>query len=198
MDAKSPSALVISALGFVTLVFADAQILVDIYLNYDCDIEALENIYEKTVALISKALGTRANRDDSKLTRASLEALVVILRSLTVWAKNLDSTSSPRSSEEPSLAFRSEAVLSDEDTVASSTLSLNDDPLQFIALKNQKQSLTSGIARFNARPQAVGCFVHLNEQISSFIGHCVSDRFDACCKFGSCGHRHVFVSYAGP
>ncbi|QRV91209.1 Sec7 guanine nucleotide exchange factor [Ceratobasidium sp. AG-Ba] len=38
----------------------DPQALVDIYLNYDCDREALENIYERLINTISKAATTQA------------------------------------------------------------------------------------------------------------------------------------------
>lgn len=41
---------------------SDPQVLVELYLNYDCDPEALENIYEKIVNCLSRFVSSREPR----------------------------------------------------------------------------------------------------------------------------------------
>jgi brefeldin A-inhibited guanine nucleotide-exchange protein len=100
----------------------DPQALVEIYLNYDCDRTAIENIYERLVEIIAKigsthfaggkegdvgAGGAGSSSDplggrreawahlspEVKLRRQSLECLVTVLRSLVQWG-----TAGPRGS----------------------------------------------------------------------------------------------------
>ncbi|KAI3634879.1 hypothetical protein MIR68_007260 [Amoeboaphelidium protococcarum] len=47
----------------ITLLFQDARVLVDMFVNYDCDPDALDNIIERLVTYLSKLIG----RSDLKL-----------------------------------------------------------------------------------------------------------------------------------
>lgn len=84
--------MVIQAL---TRICADAQCVVDIYLNYDCDL-ALANIFERLINDLSKIaqgrqaleLGATSNQEKSMRIKG-LECLVSILRCMVEWSKDL-------------------------------------------------------------------------------------------------------------
>jgi brefeldin A-inhibited guanine nucleotide-exchange protein len=46
-------------LGMFSRLFQDPQALVEIYLNYDCDSEAVDNIYEQCVFMFRLSVGSR-------------------------------------------------------------------------------------------------------------------------------------------
>uniref|UniRef100_A0A182TAU9 SEC7 domain-containing protein n=1 Tax=Anopheles maculatus TaxID=74869 RepID=A0A182TAU9_9DIPT len=84
--------MVIQAL---TRICADAQSVVDIYVNYDCDFSAA-NLFERLVNDLSKIgqgrqaleLGTSVNQEKSMRIRG-LECLVSILKCMVEWSKDL-------------------------------------------------------------------------------------------------------------
>ncbi|XP_046396224.1 brefeldin A-inhibited guanine nucleotide-exchange protein 1 isoform X2 [Ischnura elegans] len=84
--------MVIQAL---TRICADAQSVVDIYVNYDCDFSAA-NIFERLVNDLSKIaqgrqaleLGATPNQEKSMRIRG-LECLVSILKCMVEWSKDL-------------------------------------------------------------------------------------------------------------
>ncbi|KAG8732664.1 guanine nucleotide exchange protein for ADP-robosylation factor [Ceratobasidium sp. 423] len=127
----------------------DPQALVDIYLNYDCDRQAMENIYERFPA-------------DIQLNRQGLECLVSVLKSLVTWGTGSDkgpaetgdrtSRSAPREDsrhdslsgsigEEASPVTNEAARLSNPDLV--------DDPGKFETAKHRKTLLLEGVKKFN-------------------------------------------------
>ncbi|KAL8557742.1 hypothetical protein ACS0TY_005012 [Phlomoides rotata] len=73
----------------------DPQMLVDLYINYDCDIEA-PNLFERMVAILSKIAQGTQNMDPKSSTASqtlsvktsSLQGLVNILKSLVIWEKS--------------------------------------------------------------------------------------------------------------
>ncbi|CAL1541394.1 unnamed protein product, partial [Lymnaea stagnalis] len=84
--------MVIQAL---TRICADAQSVVDIYLNYDCDL-ALANIFERLINDLSKIaqgrhaleLGATLNQEKSMRIKG-LHCLVSILKCMVEWSKDL-------------------------------------------------------------------------------------------------------------
>ncbi|XP_053675895.1 brefeldin A-inhibited guanine nucleotide-exchange protein 1 [Anopheles nili] len=84
--------MVIQAL---TRICADAQSVVDIYVNYDCDFSAA-NLFERLVNDLSKIgqgrqaleMGTSINQEKSMRIRG-LECLVSILKCMVEWSKDL-------------------------------------------------------------------------------------------------------------
>lgn len=84
--------MVIQAL---TRICADAQSVVDIYVNYDCDFQAA-NLFERLVNHLSKIaqgrhileLGTSLGQEKSMRIRG-LECLVSILKCMVEWSKDL-------------------------------------------------------------------------------------------------------------
>ena len=84
--------MVIQAL---TRICADAQSIVDIYVNYDCDLSAA-NLFERLVNDLSRIgqgrhaleLGASPNQEKSMRVRG-LECLVSILKCMVEWSKDL-------------------------------------------------------------------------------------------------------------
>eukprot|EP00899_Mesostigma_viride_P004348 jgi/Mesvir1/13914/Mv16037-RA.1 len=83
-----------TVLHFLQRLTQEPQILVDIYVNYDCDLEA-SNIFERTViALVKTAQGSN-HGPDSSITPAqdwtlrveAMTCLVSILRALVAWTE---------------------------------------------------------------------------------------------------------------
>lgn len=84
--------MVIQAL---TRICGDAQSVVDIYVNYDCDLTAA-NLFERLVNDLSKIaqgrqaleLGATPNQEKSMRIRG-LECLVSILKCMVEWSRDL-------------------------------------------------------------------------------------------------------------
>ncbi|OWK02935.1 ARFGEF2, partial [Cervus elaphus hippelaphus] len=130
----------------LTRICADAQCVVDIYVNYDCDLNAA-NIFERL---------------ELSLRKKGLECLVSILKCMVEWSKDLyvnpnHQTSlgqeRPVDQEVGDLARRS-SVTSMESTVSSGTqTTVQDDPEQFEVIKQQKEMIEHGIELFNKKPK---------------------------------------------
>lgn len=79
----------------LTRICADAQSVVDIYVNYDCDLNAA-NIFERLVNDLSKIaqgrqaleLGATAHQEKSMRVKG-LECLVSVLKCMLEWSKDL-------------------------------------------------------------------------------------------------------------
>ena len=78
-DEASP-AMRVAALRLVRRLASDAQILVDFFVNYDCDLHAA-NLYERTVVALARA----AQTSDVLERDAVLTCLFSMLRSLQSW-----------------------------------------------------------------------------------------------------------------
>ncbi|CEG00507.1 SEC7-like, alpha orthogonal bundle [Ostreococcus tauri] len=77
---ETSAAVRVSALRLVRRLASEAQILVDFFVNYDCDLHAA-NLYERTVAALARA----AQTNDILERDAVLTCLFSILRSLQSW-----------------------------------------------------------------------------------------------------------------
>ncbi|KAK2501961.1 hypothetical protein MC885_012505 [Smutsia gigantea] len=135
----------------LTRICADAQCVVDIYVNYDCDLNAA-NIFERL---------------ELSLRKKGLECLVSILKCMVEWSKDLYVNPNHQTSlgqERPSdqemadgkgldMARRS-SVTSMESTLSSGTqMAIQDDPEQFEVIKQQKEIIEHGIELFNKKPK---------------------------------------------
>ncbi|XP_064626500.1 brefeldin A-inhibited guanine nucleotide-exchange protein 1-like [Lineus longissimus] len=163
--------MVIQALTRIT---ADAQCVVDIYLNYDCDL-ALANIFERLVNDLSKIaqgrhameLGAGPNQEKSMRIKG-LECLVSILKCMVEWSKDLyinpHSQSNLGQENKPYTETDNDSGKGTMTSYGSST-SLNstnssshapnkvDSPEQFEVLKLQKETMENGIDMFNKKPK---------------------------------------------
>lgn len=133
----------------------DAQVVIDIYVNYDCDLNAA-NIFERLVDVLSKlAQGKQtyelgANTVQLLQMRIKcLESLCSILKCMVEWSKDLfvdpHLAMSSRDSGGPNMGL--------EDGPPSSIFDASsDDPTQFERVKQHKYILERGMKLFSTKP----------------------------------------------
>lgn len=185
--------MVIQAL---TRICADAQCVVDIYVNYDCDL-SLANIFERLINDLSKIaqgrqaieLGATQNQEKNMRIKG-LECLVSILKCMVEWSKDLyvNPQSLSNLGAESNVETDSD---SGKGTIASydSTNSINstgmsastsgtpigptppDNLEEFEVRKQQKDIWENGIEMFNKKPKKG--IIYLQEQ--SLLGKSVED-----------------------
>ncbi|XP_061777821.1 brefeldin A-inhibited guanine nucleotide-exchange protein 1 isoform X1 [Nerophis ophidion] len=163
----------------LTRICADAQSVVDIYVNYDCDLNAA-NIFERLVNDLSKIAQGRAGHElgttplqELTLRKKGLECLVSILKCMVEWSKDQYVNPNSQTSlgqEKPSEQESSETrapetinrygSINSLDSTASSgigsystQMSGTDNPEQFEVLKQQKEIIEQGIDLFNKKPK---------------------------------------------
>uniref|UniRef100_A0A8D3DEU3 ADP-ribosylation factor guanine nucleotide-exchange factor 2 (brefeldin A-inhibited) n=1 Tax=Scophthalmus maximus TaxID=52904 RepID=A0A8D3DEU3_SCOMX len=189
----------------LTRICADAQCVVDIYVNYDCDLNAA-NIFERLVNDLSKIAQGRSGQElgmtplqELSLRKKGLECLVSILKCMVEWSKdmyvnpnllaNLGQEHPPDSdggemklSEQ--LVGRRDSISSLDSTVSSSLpASQADHPEQYEVIKQQKDIIEHGIELFNKKPkrgvqylQDQGMLASAAEDIAQFLHQ--EDRLD--------------------
>lgn len=185
--------MVIQAL---TRICADAQSVVDIYVNYDCDLSAA-NLFERLVNDLSKiaqgrqALELGATPIQEKTMRIrGLECLVSILKCMVEWSKDLYVNPNSQTTLGATKSNKDLEPDNNSTTLKShggSTVSLNsqgssiignkeilDSPEQLEVLKQQKEIWETGINMFNRKPKKGVLF--LQEQ--GFLGESISDIAD--------------------
>uniref|UniRef100_A0A8D3CCL7 ARF guanine nucleotide exchange factor 1 n=1 Tax=Scophthalmus maximus TaxID=52904 RepID=A0A8D3CCL7_SCOMX len=163
----------------LTRICADAQSVVDIYVNYDCDLNAA-NIFERLVNDLSKIAQGRGGHElgttplqELTLRKKGLECLVSILKCMVEWSKdqyvNPNSQTSlgqekPPEQEStetkaPETINRYGSINSLDSTASSgigsysTQMSGTDNPEQFEVLKQQKEIIEQGIDLFNKKPK---------------------------------------------
>ncbi|XP_010791827.1 brefeldin A-inhibited guanine nucleotide-exchange protein 2-like [Notothenia coriiceps] len=159
----------------LTRICADAQCVVDIYVNYDCDLNA-SNIFERLVSDLSKIAQGRSGQElgmtplqELSLRKKGLECLVSILKCMVEWSKDMyvnPNLQANLGQEHPSesdggelklpepLVGRRDSISSLDSTVSSSVaLSQADHPEQYEVIKQQKDIIEHGIELFNKKPK---------------------------------------------
>lgn len=163
----------------LTRICADAQGVVDIYVNYDCDLNAA-NIFERLVNDLSKIAQGRGGHElgttplqELTLRKKGLECLVSILKCMVEWSKdqyvNPNSQTSlgqekpleqeSNESKHPETINRYGSINSLDSTASSgigsysTQMSGTDNPEQFEVLKQQKEIIEQGIDLFNKKPK---------------------------------------------
>jgi brefeldin A-inhibited guanine nucleotide-exchange protein len=178
--------MVIQAL---TRICADAQCIVDIYVNYDCDLSSA-NIFERLVNDLSKIaqgrqaveLGATHNQEKSMRIKG-LECLVSILKCMVEWSKdlyvnphsqsNLGGEATPSETDSDSgkgggmISYDSVSSLNSISTNStgagtSGQPSGNENLEQFEVRKQQKDIWENGIDMFNKKPRKA--IAYLQEQ----------------------------------
>jgi len=172
--------MVIQAL---TRICADAQSVVDIYVNYDCDLSAA-NLFERLVNDLSKIaqgrqaleLGATPNQEKSMRIRG-LECLVSILKCMVEWSKDLyvnpnsqttlgadrhkdtESELAPSRGSNSIKSYGSNNSLNSGSSGQGSVVGSGNNreapntPEQFEVLKHQKEVWETGITLFNRKPK---------------------------------------------
>lgn len=189
----------------LTRICADAQCVVDIYVNYDCDLNAA-NIFERLVSDLSKIAQGRSGQElgmtplqELSLRKKGLECLVSILKCMVEWSKDMyvnPNLQANLGQEHPSdseggelklpdpLAGRRDSISSLDSTVSSSVAaSQADHPEQYEVIKQQKDIIEHGIELFNKKPkrgiqylQDQGMLGSVAEDIAQFLHQ--EDRLD--------------------
>uniref|UniRef100_A0A667ZW35 ARF guanine nucleotide exchange factor 2 n=1 Tax=Myripristis murdjan TaxID=586833 RepID=A0A667ZW35_9TELE len=159
----------------LTRICADAQCVVDIYVNYDCDLNAA-NIFERLVNDLSKIAQGRSGQElgmtplqELSLRKKGLECLVSILKCMVEWSKDMyvnPNLQANLGQERPAegeagelklpenLSGRRDSVSSLDSTVSSSVpASQPDHPEQYEVIKQQKDIIEHGIELFNKKPK---------------------------------------------
>ncbi|KAL5850725.1 hypothetical protein ACOSQ4_008738 [Xanthoceras sorbifolium] len=140
----------LSVLRMLEKVCKDPQMLVDVYVNYDCDLEA-PNLFERMVTTLSKiAQGTQtadpnavAVAQTTSARGSSLQCLVNVLKSLVDWEISRRECEKKGSQ---SLAVEDNAKESVE------VKSRDDMPDNFEKAKAHKSTMEAAISEFNRKP----------------------------------------------
>uniref|UniRef100_A0A8C3A047 ARF guanine nucleotide exchange factor 2 n=1 Tax=Cyclopterus lumpus TaxID=8103 RepID=A0A8C3A047_CYCLU len=148
----------------LTRICADAQCVVDIYVNYDCDLNAA-NIFERLVSDLSKIAQGRSGQElgmtplqELSLRKKGLECLVSILKCMVEWSKDMYVNPNLQANLGkwlPELLAGRRDSISSLDSTVSSTMALSqaDHPEQYEVIKQQKDIIEHGIELFNKKPK---------------------------------------------
>ncbi|XP_071807234.1 brefeldin A-inhibited guanine nucleotide-exchange protein 1-like isoform X1 [Asterias amurensis] len=163
----------------LTRICADAQCVVDIYLNYDCDLSSA-NIFERLVSDLSKiAQGRHAMelgatpQQEKRMRIKGLHCLVSILKCMVEWSKDLYINPNIQANlgQEKAVGGDQADTDSGQGTMTSSgsqgslnsthsnsttnlqaqTAPMMDSPEQFESQKQQKEIIEQGIEMFNKK-----------------------------------------------
>ncbi|XP_076840652.1 LOW QUALITY PROTEIN: brefeldin A-inhibited guanine nucleotide-exchange protein 2 [Brachyhypopomus gauderio] len=182
----------------LTRICADAQCVVDITVNYDCDLNAA-NIFERLVNDLSKIAQGRSGQElgmsalqELSLRKKGLECLVSILKCMVEWSRDLyvnpnlqtnlgqehQAEGEAAEAKLPEhLASRRDSVSSQDSAVSSGLqASQPDHPEQYEVIKQQKEIIEHGIELFNKKPkrgvqylQEQGMLGNSPEDIAQFL-----------------------------
>lgn len=141
-----------SVLRMLEKVCNDPQMLVDVYVNYDCDLEA-PNLFERMVTTLSRIAQGVQNADPNSVAASqttsikgsSLQCLVNVLKSLVDWEK------SRRESEKKSKTSQS----NEEEGSSGESVDIKsweDFPSNFEKAKAHKSTIEAAISEFNRKP----------------------------------------------
>nr|XP_043623310.1 brefeldin A-inhibited guanine nucleotide-exchange protein 5-like [Erigeron canadensis] len=137
-----PLNLKLSVLRMLEKVCKDPQLLIDLYVNYDCDLDA-PNSFEKMVTSLSRiAQGTQSADPNSvnaaqigSIKGSSLQCLVSVLKSLVDWEK-----------------LRRESKLNEDLKAIKEDSSAAESQGNFEKAKAHKSTLEAAISEFNRHP----------------------------------------------
>lgn len=97
----APMSCLASALEASARIASDAQLLVDLFVNYDCDLQAV-NIFERWMHGLQRASAAGdggASERGTTQRAASISCMCAVLRSLDAWLIKLDGVVEPRVAE---------------------------------------------------------------------------------------------------
>ncbi|KAM7505722.1 hypothetical protein LguiB_004626 [Lonicera macranthoides] len=148
---ECPLSQKLSVLRMLEKVCKDPQMLVDLYVNYDCDLEA-PNLFERMVTSLSKIAQGTQNVDPNSVTASntgsikgsSLQCLVSVVKSLVDWEKSRRESDKQRKA---SLSVEEEVSSRESDEVKG-----REEPNNFEKLKAHKSTMEAAISEFNRRP----------------------------------------------
>ncbi|XP_015794593.1 brefeldin A-inhibited guanine nucleotide-exchange protein 1 [Tetranychus urticae] len=140
----------------LTKICADAQSVVDIYVNYDCNLSSA-NIFERLVNDLSRIAQGRGQLLDMALVTANqersmrikgLECLVSILKCMAEWSKDLYINPHQMAN-----LNQNQPKENGDDNGIHTTSDDYDNPEKIEVVKNQKKIIEQGIDLFNWKPK---------------------------------------------
>lgn len=137
-----PLNLKLSVLRMLEKICKDSQMLVDLYVNYDCDLNA-PNCFEKMVTTLSRIAQGTQNVDPNSVNAtqigsikgSSLQCLVSVLKSLVDWEK-----------------LRRESKQNEEQKSIEENSSATESQGNFEKVKAHKSTMEAAISEFNRHP----------------------------------------------
>nr|KYP57779.1 Brefeldin A-inhibited guanine nucleotide-exchange protein 2 [Cajanus cajan] len=139
----------LSVLRMLEKVCKDPQMLVDIFVNYDCDLEA-PNLFERMVTTLSKIAQGTQNTDPNSVVvsqttsikGSSLQGLVSVLKSLVDWDRSHRELEKLKNSQQDGISAEDSFEIRSREDVTS----------DFEKAKAHKSTLEAAIAEFNRKP----------------------------------------------
>ncbi|XP_021732781.1 brefeldin A-inhibited guanine nucleotide-exchange protein 5-like [Chenopodium quinoa] len=147
-NAECPPNQRLSVLRMLEKVCKDPQMLVDIYVNYDCDLDA-PNLFERMVTILSKiSQGIQASDPNSvaasqnaSVKGSSLQCLVNVIKSLVDWEKLLKE-SEKRNSPDDEISGKDSVRIENREDFSS----------DIEKAKAHKSTVEAAISLFNRQP----------------------------------------------
>ncbi|XP_037068688.1 brefeldin A-inhibited guanine nucleotide-exchange protein 2-like [Pollicipes pollicipes] len=145
----------------LTRICADAQSVVDIYVNYDCDFAAA-NIFERLVTDLSKmAQGRQIGQEQLGVTLTqersirlkALECLVGLLKCMVEWSRELYVNPHSQTNLDTDREAPDEPASTSLTTYGSQSSLPSSTPQQYESLKHKKEIWEQGIDMFNRKPK---------------------------------------------
>jgi hypothetical protein len=162
----------LAALRVIRALASDPQVLVDVFVNHDCDARG-DNLYERTIGALASSMAPGGG-DQQRFRDGAVQCVLAVVRSLRAWhARGADATNHEDAATNDDVAATmaippggarpvSNGDSADEDESASakakakaeaniSTRSLSESET-FASLKKRKASAEAATSAFNARP----------------------------------------------
>ncbi|KAI5080659.1 hypothetical protein GOP47_0003842 [Adiantum capillus-veneris] len=170
---ESPVSNRTAVLRMLQNVCKDSQMLADIFVNYDCDLEAT-NLFERMVRALSRMAQGSPNSDPNNIALAqnasvkalSLQCLVSVLDSLVQWTRTHQNS---RQLMESSVSYSDKGSKqrgSHEDSVGGEETQ-ESQPDHFGKAKAHKSTLQAAIAEFNRKPDKGVSFLVTNNLVEN-------------------------------
>ncbi|KAK9058254.1 hypothetical protein SSX86_023094 [Deinandra increscens subsp. villosa] len=164
-NSEYPLNLKLMVIRMLEKICKEPQMLIDLYVNYDCDLEA-PNSFERMVTTLSRItqgtqdldLNSANSIQTGTLKGSSLQCLVNVLKSLVDWEKLR--REAKQNKDKQSIY---EEVLSEDSTAN------NDDGLAdiFEKVKAQKSTIEAAISEFNRHPARGIGFLTANKLVEN-------------------------------
>ncbi|PWA58406.1 sec7 domain-containing protein [Artemisia annua] len=157
--------LKLMVIGMLDKICKDPQMLIDLYVNYDCDLEA-PNSFERMITTLSKIAQGTQNLDPNSansiqtgtLKGSSLQCLVNVLKSLVDWEKLR---------RDAKLNKVKQSIHEDVPLEDSEEMNSNDEANNFEKVKAQKSTMEAAISEFNRHPERGIGFLTANRLVEN-------------------------------
>jgi guanine nucleotide-exchange factor len=143
----------LAALRVVRTFASEPQVLVDIFVNYDCDVCG-ENLYERTVGALANTMAPGAG-EQQKFRDGAVQCVLALVRSLRAWHARGDVGVDDGDGVINSSSETAANAVTDSATATSAGARDKTESDRFAYMKHRKASLESATHGFNTRPNVV-------------------------------------------